>query len=466
MKAYKIIYLTVFMALTLSGCENLVDNLNENPNQFTIGEVEAGNFLNGAELSNSAIQLGPLNRMAGYYSGQLIGYEQVELERYLYNVSNLTFDFDGYQGVVAPARMIRSRVGSNPLYQGITKVLEAQLIGTYASLFGDIPYSEAVSDVKNPKFDDQIEIYNNLQLLLQEAIDNLTAATATDVVLEDYIFSGNRQKWLQSAYTLKARYYMITKQYTEAYAAAQNGISINANSMKFIPKNVVGVNNVKNKYFIALSNYPKSLGTGNCYLIQLLDPASGISRNNAKTNESARLKYYTIQTTATANTGIANELEAEPMISYQENLLILAEAGARVQGITIGLGHLNTLRALLSTGNLFNASVSALPKTYDAYEAADFDAGGIENQDNIDPLRALLREIIEERYISGFTTFMPFDDARRLRKSDSDIAVPFPLNTATATQNVERLLYPQTELLSNQNAPEDPGLFAKTKVNK
>lgn len=453
------------MTLGLVGCESLVDNINENPNQFTINTVEAGRFLNGTEFANMDIQLGALNRIAGYYSGQLIGYEQVELERYLYNVSTLTFDFNGYQSVVAPARMIRARETGNPLYQGISKVLEAQLIGNYASLYGDIPFSEAVSDIEAPKFDDQLEIFNNLQILLQEAIDNINAAAVTDVVLEDYIFSGSKLKWLQSAYTLKARYYMITKQYTQAYAAAQNGISINANSMRFIPKNVAGDNTVKNKYFIALSNYPKSFGTGNSYLIQILDPTSGISRNNAKTNESARLKYYIIQTTATANTGIANELEPQSMVTYQENLLILAEAGARVQGITTGLGHLNTLRALLSTGNLFNASVSVLPKTYDAYEAADFNAGGIENPDNIDPLRALLREIIQERYISGFTTLMPFDDARRLRKSDSDIAVPFPLNTAIATQNVERLLYPQTELLSNQNAPADPGLYAKTKVN-
>jgi len=466
MKAYKFIYLTVFLTLTLGGCESIVDNLNENPNQLSIDAVEAGRFLNGAEFSNITIQLGPLARMSAYYSGQLIGLEQVELERYLYNATNATFDFDGYQGVILPVREIRRRTTGNQLYQGITKILEAHLIGTYASLFGDIPYSEAARDIDGPKFDDQLEIFNNLQTLLQESIDNLNAATITDVVLEDYIYGGSKQKWLQSAYTLKARYYMLTKQYAEAYKAAQNGISSRANSMKFTPKNVTGDNTVKNKNFIALSNYPKCLGTGNSYLIQLLNTASGISRNNAKTNEAARLKYYTIETTATANTGIANELEPQPLVSYQENLLILAEAGARTQGFSVGLGHLNSLRAELSTGNLFNASVSALTKKYDAYVAEDFNAGGMENKDNIDPLRALLREIIEERYVSGFTTCLPFDDARRLRKSDADILVPFPLNKAMATQHVERFLYPETELLSNKNALADPGFYAKTKVNK
>ena len=53
---------------------------------------------------------------------------------------------------------------------------------------------------------------------------------------------------------------------------------------------------------------------------------------------------------------------------------------------------------------------------YEAYEAADFAPGGMENADNIDADRALLREIIEERYISGFGTFIPFNDARQVAK--------------------------------------------------
>jgi hypothetical protein len=394
-----------------------------------------------------------------------VGFEQVEYERYLYNVTSSTFSWAGYQSVLTPMREVRSRTIENPFYQGITKVMEAHVIGTYASLFGDVPYMEALSDVEDPKFDDQIAVFDNLQILLQEAIDNLENATGS-VIHTDYIFSGNRLKWLQSAWTLKARYYMHTKEYDKAYAAAQNGISSKANSMMFKPLNTPGETSVKNKYFISLSNTP-NVGTGNSHLIQLLNSSSGISRNNAKTNETARLGYYTINNTGpTANFGVAHELEPQPIITYQENLLILAETGARTQSFATGLGHLNTLRAFLNTGAFLNANFSSSPYSYSAYVASDFDAGGMENMDGINADRALLREIIEERYISGFTTFMPFDDSRRLRKSDMDIAVLFPLNTATVIQNVERFLYPDSETLSNQMSPVDPGLFAVTKVNQ
>ena len=457
MKSTYIKILLIFTAIVFMGCEKLVDDLNDNPNQLTLSDIDPGLFLNGAELSNIDIQLGAYSRMAGYWSGQLIGFEQVELERFQYNVANNTFNWDGYQSVLTPLREIQGRASENPLLMGISKVVEAHLVGTYASLFGDIPYSQALGEVENPEFDDQLYVFEQLQLLLDEAIQDLEGAAGFGV-LEDYIFQGDRIKWMESAWTLKARYYMHTKEYAAAYSAALNGISSSDNNMMFNPLDVTGQNATKNKYFGLLSTGPNT-GTGDSYLMQLLDGTSGISRNNAKTNETARSLYYVIdQSDADGNLGVAQELEPQPMITFQENLLILAEAGARTQGFDIGLGHLNELRAFLNTGTFLNANFASEPYLYEAYVAGDFNSGGIENLDGIDPDTALLREIIEERYVSGFTTYMPFDDARRLRKSDPDVAVPFPLNVPTSTLNVERMLYPQDEVLSNPMAPSDPGL--------
>jgi hypothetical protein len=91
----------------------------------------------------------------------------------------------------------------------------------------------------------------------------------------------------------------------------------------------------------------------------------------------------------------------------------------------------------------------------------------MENADGVSKDKALLREIMEERYISGFGTFMPFNDHRRLRGAgETDLIPPFPLNNAAASQHVERIPYAQDELNSNANAPADPGLYSKTEVNK
>ena len=104
---------------------------------------------------------------------------------------------------------------------------------------------------------------------------------------------------------------------------------------------------------------------------------------------------------------------------------------------------------------------------YEAYVDADFASNGIENADGVTKEVALLREIIEERYVSGFGTFMPFNDHRRLRGAgETNLIPPFPLNTQAATKHVERLPWSQDELTSNATVDEDPGIYAKTEVNR
>lgn len=202
------------------------------------------------------------------------------------------------------------------------------------------------------------------------------------------------------------------------------------------------------------------------YLLQLLDASSSVSRNHAKTDETARLGYYQIEEAWNDNDGIINKYEPQNMVTYFENQLIKAECAARNGSLQDGLPHLNDLRAWLSTGGHLNDNYVGQPFLYDAFDAADFDNGGIENADGIDAKDAFLREVIEERYVSGFGMYMPFNDARRLRKSDQNISVPFVLVSGPAGPYPERMPYSQQELNSNSNAPEDPGLFSVTAVNQ
>ena len=128
--------------------------------------------------------------------------------------------------------------------------------------------------------------------------------------------------------------------------------------------------------------------------------------------------------------------------------------------------QLNKLRAHLASGKAFEKLNAADALKYDPYTLADFEKGGLMNMDNLDQNRALLREIILERYITGFTTLMPFDDLRRISSKEKDIAVLPPFNSATASKYPQRFIVAQTELSANRNAPRDPGIFAETEVNK
>lgn len=468
MKKIFLVFIALFM---FTRCENILEGVNDNPNNPI--EAPADLLLIGAELADITVQVSHVQRISGMWTGQYKGLILLYGSLNNYNISseetNSTWSYM-YQGIVKQCRIMQEELTEFPIYVGIAKVLEAHAMGSAAELFGDIPYSEAVDpteEIQDPIFDDQADVFAALQLLLDDAILDLNAVAGNPSISNEIFHGGNKTKWIQTAYTLKARFYMDTKQYANAYAAAQMGIASAANSMKFKPAGTSanGNTNLLNVFVGERNDYMTTVGT---YLESLIATGTANTRNNAKTNEDARSKYYKIGGSApNLELGVAKATAPMPLVTYEENLLILAEAGARTVDFNTGLGHLNTLRSFLASGAAFVKLAPADVTVYDAYVATDFDALGIENPDSIDPLRALLREIIEERYVSLFGTYLPFNDARRVRKDDGDLTVPFPINGGTFTSYPERFPYAQDELNANSNAPfPEPGIFTKTAVNQ
>lgn len=473
MKKISYILTTIIALLLTMSCEKMVEGINDNPNDIIVNDIEPRLFLTGAMIANVEAQCGHLNRISAMYSGQLIGFSSLYSNIYGYNLS--TAESNGewnaiYVGVITNTNHIINS-SNNSLLVGIAKVIKAHAVGTGASLFGDIPYSESGNpDTPDPVFDSQIDVFNSVNTLLDDAISILNSANDGNIS-EDIYFNGDKTKWIQAAYTLKARYYLQQKDYASAFTAAQNGISSANGDMKFIPGNAVVDD--KNLFWKILEgsrsgDIGNSSGGLESYLLQMLDATNSLSRNNAKTDETARKAFYTINSSSgSANDGIIQEQQPQNMVTYFENELIMAEAATRAGTISDGLPYLNAVRTWLSSGGDLNSNYIALPFKYDAYVIADFDNGGIENSDNVDPKTAFLREVIEERYVSGFGMEIPYNDARRLRKSDSALEVPFFLVNGPNPPYPERMPYSTNELISNSNAPSvDPGIFTKTQVNQ
>jgi len=457
--------------LVLPSCEIPTD-LNDNPNEITLQDVDPNLFLNGAQLANIMVQNSHVNRITGMFSGQLIGYTSLYSNIYGYSLSTVESNDEWrgcYTGVLTNVRHIREAAPDDKLLVGMSKVLEAHAVGTLAILMGDVPYLEVVSETADPVFDSQLEVLAELTLLLDRAISDLGSASSRT---EDYdiYYNGDKDKWLAAAYTLKARYALVQSDYASALTAANMGISSSAGDMNYIPRGDAAVSQGDKNLFNAILSGSRTgdLGNNGSYLLELLNDTTSAYRGNAKTNETARHNYYKIdETSGEGNLGVIERFEPMPMVTYFENQLIKAEAAARTGAD--GLGHLNDYRAWLAGGGRLNTTFNSdTTIQYDAYVSADFASGGMENSDGVSAETALLREIIEERYVSGFGTYMPFNDHRRLRgDSETDLIVPFPLNTtaAAAYGHVERIPYAQDELTSNSNMTEDPGLYAKTKVN-
>ena len=458
--------------LMLTSCEIPTD-LNDNPNAITLQDVDANLFLNGAQLANIMIQNSHLNRITGMFSGQLVGYTSLYSNIYGYSLSTVESndEWNGcYTGVLTNVRHIREIVPDDELLVGIAKVLEAHAVGTLAILMGDVPYSEVVSEVEDPVFDSQVDVLTDLISLLDDAISDLGSTSGRP---EDYdiYYNGDKDKWLAAAYTLKARYALIQSDYTSALTAANMGISSSADDMNFIPRGDAAVSEGDKNLFNAILSGSRTgdIGNNGSYLLELLNDSTANYRGNDKTNETARHNYYKIdETSGEGNLGVIERFEPMPMVTYFENQLIKAEAAARTSGFSSGLSHLNDYRAWLTSGGRLNATFNdSASILYEAYVDADFASGGMENPDGISAETALLREIIQERYVSGFGTYMPFNDHRRLRgDGETDLIPPFPLNTTAATDHVERIPYAQDELSSNSTMDSDPGLYVKTEVNQ
>ena len=470
----KILIPITAVALMMTGCE--VDkSINNSPDGFNVDDVDAHLFLNGAQLANVIVQVSHINRICGMYSGQLIGFTSLYSNIYGYALSTVETNGEwnsAYIGVITNARHIRKIVPEDKLMVGISKVLEANAIGTLALLTGDVPYSEINNDeIDDPKFDDQKAVLSSLSALLDDAISDMNSSTSTNAGLKlyDIYFGGNKTKWIEAAYTLKARYALANKEYAVALTAAGNGISSSAGDMLYTPRGEEKIDSGDKNLFYTILEGSRTgdLGNEGSFLLAILDSSNAKYRGNAKTNETARHGYYTIdESTGSGNKGVIEQYEPQPIATYSENQLIKAEASARSG--SGGLSELNEYRAWLAGGGRLNAAFDvAADYKYDPYKQKDFESGGMENADGLTKKDALLREIIEERYVSGFGSYMPFNDHRRLRGAgETDLIPPFPLNTVGATQHIERIQWAEVELSSNGNAPTDPGLYAKTAVNK
>lgn len=479
------------LPLALLSCESLVDDLNVDPNNPAGASPSL--MLTGAQVADVLVHEGELARRAGMWSGYFNGIFLQYLNYQQYNVN--AGDFSGpwadvYTGVIKNTRIIQREAGAlnDRRLVGIAKIVEAHAAGTATALWGDIPFAQVYDPQSpNPAYDAQADVYAALQNQLSSAIEDLSSGAGLPLGNADIFFSGDEDKWTEVAHTLKARYYLHTRAYEQAYQEARQGISDTSASLLAPHGQILGAN--RNVYYqFLVDERPAYLSAQGAYLPALLDPDSDNYRGNAKTDETARFRYFYI-TDQQDRGKVRNELEPNylselvnrkpngyfsldnsfPLVTYEENLLILAEAGARTAGLATGLEHLNTLREFMAEGGSINPEYLPegeleYPSRYEPYTEEDFAPGGIENAGGLTPQQALLKEVLEERYVTFYGQLEGFNDLKRTA-AETPVRVGVPPNAGG--QLPARFLYPQTEIDNNRSTPQPiPGLFEPTSVNQ
>lgn len=443
------------LSMSIVSCESLVDGFDENPNDPT--DAPAITMFGGLEAANVFVHEGSYARTAGMWSGTFTGSDRQYVSTYNYSVVASDFDYgwrDIYANGLYVARQLQEKAAAvnNKALESAALIMEAHMIGTAADLFGNVPYSQAAQPFtfENPAYDAQADVYAAVQATLDKALLNASDGG-------DFAYVTTLGSWKEVAYTLKARNYLHTRQYAEAIAAAQNGVSSAANDWKATHNDIPTSYNI----YYSFMDFERGgyMTADGAYAFSLLNPTDANYRGNAKTDESNRVSFYYLfndgDTYGTVDPNWKNGMftpDSEfPLVTYVENQLILAECYARTGNSAMALTHLNNARA---------AHAATYGTTYDAYVTADFAAGGIANIAGKTGDESLLMEIMEEKYISMYGQIEIFTDMRR---TDNMLGIP----TNTGTKIPERFLYTQDEINSNSSVPSPiPGLFDPTPVNQ
>jgi hypothetical protein len=418
----------------ISGCSSFLDapKAVADPNAPTL--ATANQLLSGIEANVFGQQEGPVAMLICEWMQQCAGTAGrfVEVQG-AYTINNNSFDgsFSSIYtaGGLLAVKDAEARVDAVPdkQYKGVLEVLEAMQVLFGVDNWGSIPYREAVVST-SPAFDPQLQIYDDLLLLLNQAITDLNGAGGGPGAY-DLVYGGDKTKWIQAAHTLKARIYLHlaevrgATQYASARTEALLGISAPANDWNTVHSEATSERNMWLQF--QLTSFGQDLVAG-ARLVTIMQ-----AQNDPRLpdyfgkNTTGGYGGYDVATQLTVGgdpSPIANSNRnvptfSQPIITYDETQLILSETAFRAGDIP------NAALALNNVRSRYGKSVIAAPT---------------------------ITDIMTEKYIALFQNIEAWNDYKR---------TCLPTLTPALGRSVVpgRLPYGFTEQQTNPNTPADPG---------
>jgi len=244
----------------------------------------------------------------------------------------------------------------------------------------------------------------------------------------DLMLGGDADAWTEVAHTLKARYYLHTAEvdpsaYALALAEAQMGISTPANDLEAFHTDVTLESNIWYQFFRDRDSYIRAGQTFVDTLRARNDPRLTeyfAPAGNGTVSGAAQGAGYdpTTQSALSATRGAAGF--DQPLVTWEENQLIIAEAAYQTSAPGVAQGALNAVRTANGLG--------AVSPT-----------GG-----------ALLHAIMIEKWIALFQNIESYSDYRRT-------CVPNLAPAGGADVMPARVLYAFSERNTNPNVPPPSG---------
>ncbi|MDX1623188.1 MAG: SusD/RagB family nutrient-binding outer membrane lipoprotein [Gemmatimonadota bacterium] len=421
----------VMLAAPVTACD-FVSPTTSDPN--AVPEAQLSQLFTTAQLAAWFITETSLSRFGSMWVEQMAGTDRQFVTVGQYIIGEESGDevwFTLYTGgglVDIRQAQAQAEARGDNVTLGILQIHEAYLVGTAASAYGAIPYSEAVDpEVETPSLDSQTAVYAAVQALLDTAIGNLQAGgNPTIPEARDMVFQMDTGAWIAVARTLKARYFLHTRDYASAGAQAAMGIMDPANSWLAFH---TSSSTEDNSWFEFMQDRSGYISAGS-FLVNLLQDA----------NDPRLLFYYEPQNGQVTGSNKENPEPASglsligfgapdfdfPIVTSWENAFIRAEIAIRNNNAGAAQGFVDDA---LEDQEAFWASVTG-------QIAVDIPDAVIND----------LADVMLEKYKSMFLSIEAWNDYKRTCEPGFD-------NVFQGRQPVARLPYPGAERQTNPNIP-------------
>jgi|GEM_PF-378105 len=223
--------ITIVILLTTS-CQNLT-TINKSPNQLNASDINisyvltsvlsssASDYIRG-QVYGSTITLSEamqyMQRDYIDYAGtNNFGWSPINFSQFNGSMINSQYIVDHAKGELLP--------DNQKFYTAVGQIMRSFWYGFYTSLWGDIPYSQAMQATKGnftPVFDAQKDVFVGILADLKSANDLLaTVQSVANASTADIMYQGSVLQWRKFANSLRLRYLMrLSEKLTDMTAAS------------------------------------------------------------------------------------------------------------------------------------------------------------------------------------------------------------------------------------------------------
>ena len=487
----------IFAGIFLSSCEGFLD-VNDNPNAPVSENLALSAKLPAALVATVNQETGQLNQLGalwGGYWGTTSEGINMFFNQKTYNGAGLRDVRDGYPvwetsyTNLLYYQLIREQAEEEGalFYQGIAKIMQGWHFLRLVDIYNNVPFEEALqgTEYSTPAYEPGQSVYEKSVNLITEGIQDLkNAPSGTEASSDDILFKGNKALWAKFGNTVKLRA-LIRQSETdnESYIqselnkiAAEGSGFLGAGENAFVQPGYLNTASKLNPFWESYYRNVEGAVTANyqdirptVFLIEQLeernDPRlpqllvdvegeyNGVRFGDPVVNHSQYGRAVTsafkgpVENNGQPGALFKSATQPSVLLGAFESLFLQAEAAQR--------GWLST-----SAQDLYEAAIG---ESF-TYMGADLGELPAYLENPLVKFDQSVARIVEQKWLAltGISSIEAWNDYRRLGIPN----IPNSLQAPTANARPLRMMYPETERMTNNEEASKQGndLITEAKV--